>query len=334
MPDDNYDGPYTSAQLSDGTVLKFKGDLDPITVKSKVATYRAGATQANTQAAGEVKSIVQPQTVADPTGLAAGLDTAKRMESVVGAASSMAPVMSTPMGVIKGAAGALAGGLAGTEGARLLHLPGWAQAGAGIAGGVVGGGIGAGIGEGGAARPIVRGMLSRVAGKEAGLRTFPLTDAEMAAQQVKTAMPMGERIAGLKSWAPKPVPEPPMDPLAGGTPTNRISTGGATLPSPSLSNTTSTGPNIGPLPQPPPAQSLSSNLGGSGSKIVDQFSKPAPVEGSYWSYNKADLEKAVMHGDRDAATVYRNRFHDLPPEAGLLTDVGSQPVRGQYRSKK
>jgi hypothetical protein len=46
MPDSNqaqeYTGPYTSAQLQDGTVLKFKGDLDPISVKQKVATYKAG----------------------------------------------------------------------------------------------------------------------------------------------------------------------------------------------------------------------------------------------------------------------------------------------------
>jgi hypothetical protein len=44
MPDPNqdYNGPYTEAHLQDGTILKFKGDLDPISVKQKVATFKAG----------------------------------------------------------------------------------------------------------------------------------------------------------------------------------------------------------------------------------------------------------------------------------------------------
>lgn len=70
------------------------------------------------------------------------------------------------------------------------------------------------------------------------------------------------------------------------------------------------------------------------SSIVSPDSPAPQVKGSYWSFKEPALRKAVLSGDRDAAIVYRQRFNELPPGAGLLTDVGDRPLSGLYQSEK
>lgn len=66
------------------------------------------------------------------------------------------------------------------------------------------------------------------------------------------------------------------------------------------------------------------------STIVTPGSTPPAVKGSYWSFPEQSLRKAVLTGDRAAATVYMQRFGSLPEGASLLTDVGRNPTRGLY----
>lgn len=70
------------------------------------------------------------------------------------------------------------------------------------------------------------------------------------------------------------------------------------------------------------------------SAIVPPGSKPTPIKGSFWSYPEAELRKAVLSGDREAAVVYRMRYNTLPPGAKYLNDVSESIIKGLYQSAK
>src|SRR5579859_1631722 len=70
MPTDDLNGQYTDAQLSDGTILRFQGQLSPQQVGDKVAAYRlkqpaqpGDPNYANQQARASLASKVQPNSL-------------------------------------------------------------------------------------------------------------------------------------------------------------------------------------------------------------------------------------------------------------------------------
>lgn len=120
--------------------------------------------------------------------------------------------------------------------------------------------------------------------------------------------------------AAKKTPAP--SPFGNATPTN-ISIGTAKLSDLAGQPTPFAQPNVEMVNKfEPPAKT----------KIVSPDTPPLRVEGSYWSFAKPELLKAVMRGDADAITVWRQRFGTLPPNVKYLT--GSEGTSGLYRSNK
>lgn len=131
--------------------------------------------------------------------------------------------------------------------------------------------------------------------------------------------------SGLKP-PPEPKPGKPNFAPLGGTSTLGTVGSNFELPPPSSGTLSATSPGA------PPALGRVEPL--PTGRIVSPDSPPPHIEGSFWSFPKEQLGRAVLAGDRDAAVVYKQRFGELPAGSRYVTDVGDRPNRGIYRSSK
>lgn len=165
---------------------------------------------------------------------------------------------------------------------------------------------------------------------EIGNPTYPMGEPSSLDEILSRRVQMAEKVKSMRPRPPLVTPPSPPNPFQGMTP-SRGPLGNAPLPEPLKGSPNLFPPNVEVVPKfTPPEQPKPSRIIQPGSEA----SKPLHVEGSYWSFREPQLRQAVLGGDRDAAVVYRQRFGELPPGAGYLTDVGQGPLRGLYRSAK